>query len=168
VGRVDHDQALQATTHVHYQFHKDGPWVALTWRYDSGIVSGGVPDLTSALSLTPDQQAAIGFYCGGKVASLGNPITSCDSANWGTKQIRIPAPQTENDDTNPARVIPRHVLSLSTGVDNLFHTDRYRWTLRISVQNLTNTDRLYNFLSTCAGTHWVAPRSLRAEVAVAF
>jgi hypothetical protein len=168
VGRIDHDQALQTTTHIQYQPPKNWPWVAFTWRYDSGIVSGGVPDLETALTLTANQQAAIGFYCGGNIASLTNRITSCDSPNWGAKQINIPPEGTQNDDTNPARVAGRHVLSLSMGIDNLFHTDRYRWGLRFTGQNLTNTKRMYNFLSTCSGTHWVSPRSLRAQLTFSF
>jgi hypothetical protein len=168
VGRVDHDQALQATTHAQYQFSKNAPWVAFTWRYDSGIVSGGAADLPSVLSLTADQQTSIGFYCGNNTATLTNPITECNSPNWGTKQIRIPPEGMQNDDANPARVIGRNVFSLSTGIDNLFHTDRYRWNLRFEAQNLTNTHRMYNFLSTCSGTHWLAPRSLRAQLAFAF
>jgi hypothetical protein len=168
VGRVDHDQALQATTHIQYQFRNKGPWMAFTWRYDSGIVSGGASDLGSILSLTADQQASIGFYCGNNIATLTNAITECASPNWGTKQIRIPPEGTQNDDTNPARVIGRNVFSLSTGIDNLFHGDRYRWNLRFEAQNLTNTDRMYNFLSTCSGTHWVAPRSLRTQLAFVF
>ncbi len=168
VGRIDHDQALQATTHVQYQIHKEGPWVALTWRYDSGIVAGAVSDLASALSLTADQQAAIGFYCGNKVATLTNPISSCNSSTYGAKLIRIPAEGTANDDTNPARIRPRHVLGLSAGIDNLFHADRYRWNLRLTMQNLTNSVSMYNFLSTCSGTHFVAPRSLRAELSFVF
>ena len=51
VVRIDHDQAFQSTTHVQYQLGKNGPWVAFTWRYDSGIVSGAVPDLDSALGI---------------------------------------------------------------------------------------------------------------------
>jgi outer membrane receptor protein involved in Fe transport len=168
VGRIDHDQEFQSTTHVQYQPNNKWPWIAFTWRYDSGIVSGGVPDLDTALSLTADQQAAIGFYCGGNVASLANRITSCDSRNWGANQINIPMPGTQNDDTNPARVIGRHVFGLSAGIDNLFRTDRYRWKLRFTAQNLTNTNRMYNFLSTCSGTHWVAPRSLRAQLTFEF
>ena len=168
VGRIDHDQALQATTHIQYQPRKEWPWVAFTWRYDSGIVSGGVPDLATALTLTADQQAAIGFYCGNNFASLTNRITSCDSPIWGAKQINIPPTGTQNDDTNPAHVVGRHVLSLSIGIDNVFHTDRYRWALRFTAQNLGNTERAYNFLSTCAGTHWISPRSLRAQLAFVF
>ena len=45
VVRIDHDQAIQSTTHTQYQVGKNGLWVGLTWRYDSGIVSGAVPDL---------------------------------------------------------------------------------------------------------------------------
>jgi hypothetical protein len=41
--RIDHDQALQSTTHLQYQLPKRLPWFTLTWRYDSGIVSGAVP-----------------------------------------------------------------------------------------------------------------------------
>ena len=61
VVRIDHDQALQSTTHVQYELKKNGPWVGFTWRYDSGIVSGAVPDLASVLGLTAGQQAQIGF-----------------------------------------------------------------------------------------------------------
>ena len=168
VGRIDHDQALQTTTYVQYQFRNNGPWAAFTWRYDSGIVSGGVPDLATALSLTADQQSAIGLYCGSDLASLTRRITSCDSPNWGARQLNIPPAGAQNDDTNPAHIVGRHVLGLSMGTDNLFHTDRYRWALRFTVMNLINTDRMYNFLSTCAGTHWAAPRSLRAELSFLF
>jgi hypothetical protein len=34
---------------IRYQPAKNDPWSAFTWRYDSGIVSGAVPDLESAL-----------------------------------------------------------------------------------------------------------------------
>jgi hypothetical protein len=78
VVRIDHDQALQSNTHVQYQPYGKSPWIGFTWRYDSGIVSGAVPDLASVLGLTEDQQGQIGFYCGGLVASAGNPIASCD------------------------------------------------------------------------------------------
>jgi hypothetical protein len=168
VVRIDHDQALQSTTHVQYQLAKNGPWVAFTWRYDSGIVSGAVPDLASVLGLTADQQAQIEFYCGNQVATPWSPITTCNSSAWGTKLVKIPAPGTENDDTNPARVRPRHLFSIGVGTDNLFHTDRVRWTLRLEALNITSKVALFNFLSTCAGTHFVAPRSYRAELCIAF
>jgi hypothetical protein len=168
VVRIDHDQAFQSTTHAQYQIAKNGPWVALTWRYDSGIVSGAVPDLASALSLTADQQAQIGFYCGSQVATPWSGITTCDSPNWGAKLVKIPAAGTANDDTNPARVRPRHVFDVGVGSDNLFRTERVRWTLRLTALNIANKVAMYNFLSTCSGTHFVTPRAFRAEVGIAF
>ena len=170
VVRIDHDQAFQSTTQAQYQIGKHGPWVAFTWRYDSGIVSGAVPDLASALSLTADQQAQIGFYCGSQVATPWSPITTCDVPwpNWGAKLVKIPAPGTENDDTNPARVRPRNLFDTSIGTDNLFRTERVRWTLRLTALNITNKVAMYNFLSTCSGTHFVAPRAYRAELGIAF
>jgi outer membrane receptor protein involved in Fe transport len=167
VQRVDHDQALQSTTHFQYQLPKRLPWVALTWRFDSGIVSNAVPDLASLLTLTADQQQMIGFYCGSQVATISNPITACNS-NYGAKLVNIPAAGTENDDKNPARVKPRNLFDLGVGSDDLFHTERVKWTGRFTVLNLTNKVALYNFLSTCAGTHFVEPRSLRAEFGVTF
>jgi hypothetical protein len=169
VLRIDHDQALQSTTYVQYQLKRNGPWVAFTWRYDSGIVSGAVPDLASVLGLTADQQAQIGFYCGNQVATPFVPITACNPpSNWGTKLVRIPAAGTENDDTNPPRVRGRNLFNIGTGTDNLFHTDRVRWTLRFEALNVTNKLALFNFLSTCSGTHFVAPRTYRAELGISF
>lgn len=168
VVRIDHDQALQSTTYVQYQLPKYWPWVALTWRYDSGIVSGAVPDLASVLGLTADQQAQIGFYCGNQVATPWIPITTCTSSDWGTKLVSIPAPGTENDDKNPARVRSRNLFNIGVGTDNLFHTDRVRWTLRFEVLNITNKLALFNFLSTCSGTHFVAPRTYRAQLGISF
>ena len=82
--------------------------------------------------------------------------------------VSIPAPGTENDDTNPARVRPRNLFNIGVGSDNLFHTERVRWTLRLEAVNVGNKVALFNFLSTCAGTHFVAPRSYRVELGIAF
>jgi hypothetical protein len=170
VFRIDHDQVFQQSTHVQYQFPKHGPWVAWTWRYDSGLVAGSVPDLASALALDADQQAAIGFFCGSNVATLTNPITSCNLPypQYGATRLRIPAPGTENDDTNPPRIAPRHLFDLGVGFDNLLHTDRARLTLKLTAINLTNQHALYNFLSTFSGTHFVTPRTWQAELGVVF
>lgn len=169
VLRIDHDQNFQSTSYVQYQLKKNGPWVAFTWRYDSGIVAGAVPDLASVLGLTADQQAQIQFYCGNQVATPWSGITTCNpSSNWGTKLVHIPAPGTENDDTNPPRIRGRNLFNAGVGTDNLFHTDRVRWTLRFDALNITNTYALFNFLSTCSGTHFVPPRTFRAHLGIAF
>jgi len=167
--RIDHDQAFQQTTNLRYQYKK-GPYAILTWRYDSGLVNGSVPDLASALALSADEQAVIGLHCGSTFATLANPITACSMPypQFSATRVRIPAPGTENDDTNPPRVAPRHLFDASVGTDNVFHTDRYRMTLRLSVLNLTNQQALYNFLSTFSGTHVVAPRTWQAELGLAF
>jgi hypothetical protein len=57
---------------------------------------------------------------------------------------------------------------MAVGSDNLFHTERVRWKLRLEAFNLTNKLAVYNFLSTCSGTHFVSPRSFRAEFGIAF
>jgi outer membrane receptor protein involved in Fe transport len=54
------------------------------------------------------------------------------------------------------------------GQDDLFHGDRYKWSVRFSVINLTNKYALYNFLSTFSGTHYVTPRTLTAEIGFHF
>src|SRR6266550_2973250 len=107
VFRIDHDQKLEQTTQVQYQFEhwkKLAPYVNMTWRYDSGLVAGSVPDFATALDFTPDQQAQIGLFCGSTFATLAQPIRSCASANRGALRVRIPADGTENDDTNPPRI----------------------------------------------------------------
>jgi len=169
VFRIDHDQAFQQTTNVRYQRPDNGPWFSFTWRYDSGEVAGAITGLEDALSLTAAQQAAIGFFCGNRKASIGNPITSCGAANFGAERLAIPAPGTHNPDTNPARVAPRHLLDLAVGTDNLLrHADKPHLALTFSIVNLTNKVALYNFLSTFSGTHFVAPRTVQAEIRLAF
>src|SRR6266849_1499610 len=101
VFRIDHDQNLEQTTQVQYQFQqwkRLAPYLAFTWRYDSGVVAGSVPDFASALCLTPDQQAQIGLFCDGVFATPTQPITSCASSNRGALRVRIPADGTDNDD----------------------------------------------------------------------
>ncbi len=141
----------------------------MTWRYDSGVVAGAVPDLASLVALTPNQQQTVGFFCGNQVATIGSPITSCASSSYGTRFVNVPAAGTENDITNPPRIKPHAVLDLGVGTDDLFRTGkRTRVTARLTVLNVTNTLAMYNFLSTCAGTHFVATRSVRAEVGISF
>jgi hypothetical protein len=173
VFRIDHDQKFQQTTHLQYQPKKAWPWIAFNWRYDNGLVAGAVPvaeagvpvDLTG---LTADQQIQAGLVCGTQVPTLTSPLTSCDPSLFRSTRISLPAPGTENDDHNPPRIAPRHLFDVSAGQDNLFHGDRYKWSLRFTVINLTNEVALYNFLSTFSGTHFVTPRTYTAELGFHF
>jgi hypothetical protein len=171
VFRIDHDEKFNQTTHLQYQPWSNGPWIGFNWRYDSGLVAGAVPDFATALTLDGDQQAAIGLFCGNLQATLLNPLTPAACAgqtNFGATRLSIPAPGTENADKNPPRIAPRHLFDLAVGDDNLFHGDRYKWSLRFTVVNLTNQDVLYNFLSTFSGTHFVSPRSESVELGFHF
>ena len=82
--------------------------------------------------------------------------------------MKIPAPGTEDDDHNPPRVAARHLFDIALGQDNLFHGDKYKWSARIAVVNLTNKYALYNFLSTFSGTHYVTPRTVTGTLAFHF
>ncbi|HEY6804324.1 MAG TPA: TonB-dependent receptor [Pyrinomonadaceae bacterium] len=171
VFRIDHDQAFQQTTQAQYQFEhwkKLSPYLAFTWRYDSGLVSGAVPDFDTALTFSADQQAQIGLFCGDVFATPTSPITSCSNANRGALRIRIPADGTENDDTNPPRIAPRHLFDFSVGTDNLFSSEGTKVTLRFTVMNLTNKQALYNFQSTFSGTHVVTPRVFQGQIGITF
>ena len=176
VFRIDHDEKFNQTTHLQYQPWKRGPWVGFNWRYDSGLVAGAVPfgdgvNPVDVSGLTPDQQFQAGLFCGNVHATPTTPISPtgfCDASLFGSTLIRIPRAGTENDDKNPPRISPRHLFDLAVGHDNLFHGDRYRWSLRLTAINITDERALYNFLSTFSGTHYVTPRSYTAEVGFHF
>jgi hypothetical protein len=173
VFRIDHDQAFNQTTHVQYQPWKTWPWIAMNWRYDSGLVASNpnLRDFPTALGfLDADQQAAIGLFCGPNVATVNQPLTAAicaGQANVGAKLVRL-AGAAFDVDHNPTRVAPRNLFDLSVGHDNLLHGDRYKWSLRLTAINLTNKTALYNFLSTFSGTHFVTPRAYTAELGFHF
>lgn len=174
VFRIDHDQAFQQTTHIQYQPWKNLPWIALNWRYDSGLTAGAVPfavDNTTPVDLTgltADQQMQAGLFCGATFPTLASPLTTCAPSLYGSTRIKIPAPGTEDDDKDPRRIAPRNLFDASIGDDNLFHGHHYKWSLRLTAINLTNKVALYNFLSTFSGTHFVTPRSYTAELGFHF
>ena len=135
--------------------------------------------------LSPDQEFQAGFECNGAHATppsaanpTGTPISYngmvgiCPASMFGSSFITVPAPGTENDDHNPQRIAPRSLFDLAIGDDDLFHaalkSDRYKWSAKFEVINLTNTVALYNFLSTFSGTHYVTPRTLTAELGFHF
>jgi hypothetical protein len=185
VFRIDHDENFNETTHFQYQPKKDGPWIGFNWRYDSGMVAGPVPcaggdcangpngtgSVIDVSSLTPDQQFEAGLYCGSVHATPTMPISPtgfCAASQYGSNLVKIPAPGTENDDHNPPRISPRNVFDVALGDDNLFHNERYKWSGRLEVVNLTNEYALYNFLSTFSGTHYLSPRTFTGTLGFHF
>ena len=174
VFRIDHDQVFQQTSQVQYgfdqfkSFHKFEPFVAFTYRYDSGVVSGAVTDYATTLGFSADEQQQIGLFCGSKFATLTSPITSCTSANRGALRIKIPADGKENDDTNPPRIVSRNLFDLSFGSDNVLRSDKVKMSARLTFTNLTNKVALYNFNSTFSGTHFLAPRTISGQVGITF
>ena len=82
--------------------------------------------------------------------------------------MKIPAAGTENDDHNPPRIAYRNLFDIALGDDNLFNADKYKWSARLEVINLTNQYSLYNFLSTFSGTHYVTPRTITATIGFHF
>jgi len=202
VFRIDHDEVFNQTTHVQYQPRTDWPWIAFSWRYDSGFVSGAVPCLADTVTcaaatsiadggsnstiasgqvalvnnvtgapLTADQEFQAGLTCNGRPAApspTGPALAVCDAAGLGSTLLKIPAPGTESDDHNPQRIAPRSLFDASLGEDNLFHGDHYKWSLRLTVINLTDKVALYNFLSTFSGTHYLTPRTETVELGFHF
>jgi hypothetical protein len=186
VFRIDHDEHFNQTTHLQYQFpNKKAPWIGFNWRYDSGLVAGPVPcaggscfngpngtaSVVDVSGLTPDQQFEAGLYCGTVFATPTTPISPtglCPASEYGSNLVKIPAAGAENDDHNPPRIQPRSLFDVALGHDNLFHGDRYKWSARLAVVNVTNKPELYNFLSTFSGTHYVTPRAVTATIGFHF
>jgi Carboxypeptidase regulatory-like domain/TonB-dependent Receptor Plug Domain len=194
--RIDHDERFNQTTHAQYQLGKRGPYVGFNWRFDSGGVAGSAPCYGALSSnncvqsttingqpavnmqdafgnnLTADQEAQAGFACNGVHASVGHPLPSaCLVSQFTSSLISLVAPNTQNDDRDPARIAPRNLFDLSFGEDNLLHrkeADKRTLSASVTIVNLSNKEALYNFLSTFSGTHFVTPRSITGELAYHF
>jgi hypothetical protein len=188
--RIDHDEKFNQATHVQYQPWKNGPWVGFNWRYDNGMVAGQTPcyggncaqtttepsgapavAMTDSFGvpLTADQEFQSGLFCGSQRATPFAPLPNpCPLSQYGSTLLQVPAPSTENDDKNPARIAPRSLFDLAIGHDNINHGDRYKIGVQLTAINITNKYALYNFLSTFSGTHYVTPRALTAEVTLRF
>jgi hypothetical protein len=167
--RIDHDQKFNSTTNVQYALAREiGAWAALSWRYDSGLVSSAIGDVLDLLTLTPAQQAAAGVSCNGVAATPGAGFTTCAPGSISASRLVVPAAGTGDPLSNPSRVAPRHLFDLGIGTDNLLRGDKAKLRLRFSVINLTNKEALYNFLSTFSGTHFVTPRAFHVQAGVTF
>jgi hypothetical protein len=171
VARPDHDQGFQQTTNLQYQFPQSklrGLWLGLTWRFDSGLVVVSVPDYATALTLTGDEQHAMGLYCGNVLATVAQPLQTCNSAPRGATLIHIVPDGTYNPDTNPSRIRPRNLFDLAVGSDNVWKKDRYTLGAKVTVVNLADKVALYNFLSSFSGTHFVTPRTIQTQLSLGF
>ena len=142
---------------------------------------GGLPAVNlintiSGAPLTADQEFQAGFFCGSQHATPTQALPTltntaygqCLASQFGSTFISVPAPNTENDDHNPQRIQARSLFDLSLGDDNLFHGEKYKWSVQLTAINLTNKTALYNFLSTFSGTHYVTPRTLTAQIGFHF
>jgi hypothetical protein len=192
--RIDHDERFNMTTHLQYQPWKRGPWVGFNWRYDSGLVAGNTPCYgtnpyyndcpqsttlngqpailmqdVSGNPLSADLEFEAGFACNGVRATPTQPLPSvCPASQFTSNLVKIPAPGTQNNDHNPARIAQRSLFDLAIGHDNIFHGDRYKWSAQLTMINLANNYALYNFLSTFSGTHYVTPRAITGQIAFHF
>ena len=148
-------------------------WGGLNWRYDSGLVRG--PLLRTRL-LGPqhslrgdfhdaewptgnqdgqrirgaahgDQEFQAGLACNGVRATPFAPLPSiCPATQLTSSLVKIPPPNTGDNDKNPQRIAPRSLFDASIGDDNLFGGDKHTWSLRLTAVNFTNKYALYNFL----------------------
>lgn len=176
--RIDHDEKFNQTTHLQYQHRSNGLFASFNWRYDSGLVAGAVPFAADTITpvdltgLTADQQRQAGLMCGSDRATLNHALTTCSPALFRSDLVTIPAPGTQDDDHNPARIAPRNLFDLSLGDDNLLawfrRNDAHTVSARLTVINLANKYALYSFLSTFSGTHYVTPRAITAEIGYHF
>ncbi|HEV2681619.1 MAG TPA: hypothetical protein VGV14_14025 [Rhodanobacter sp.] len=197
--RIDHDERFNQTTHAQYQLGRRGPYVGFNWRFDSGQVAGAAPcygtlpsndcvnqTVPSSVSPTPavylvdpngvpltaDQEAQAGFACAGVRATPTHALpATCLVSQFTSSLLKLPAPNAQNDDRNPARIASRNLFDLSIGEDNLLHRnsdDKRTLSASLTIVNLSNKYALYNFLSTFSGTHYVSPRSITGEMAFHF
>jgi hypothetical protein len=151
----------------------DGGGAAFIPGTNTPLPSGQVALVNAILGLplTADQEFQAGLTCNGKLAApnpLGPALATCSAAGLSSIFVQVPAPGKENDDHNPQRIQPRSLFDASVGQDDLFHGDRFKWSLRFTAINLANKTTLYNFLSTFSGTHYVTPRTFTAELGFHF
>ncbi|HLI76145.1 MAG TPA: TonB-dependent receptor plug domain-containing protein, partial [Acidobacteriaceae bacterium] len=190
--RIDHDERFNQTTHLEYKLpFRKSMYYAWNWRFDSGQVAGAVPcynttdpnsicgpsSLTingqpglNLSTLTPDEEFQAGLVCNGVKATPTTGFTQCLASQLTSALVKIPAPNTEDDDRNPQRIAPRNLFDMALGDDDVVHwrADRFKIGARVTAINVTDKYALYNFLSTFSGTHYVSPRTVTAEVAFHF
>lgn len=189
--RIDHDEKFNESTHFQYKMpFKKSLYYSFNWHYDSGMVAGSVPCYGTAdpntncgqysmtvggqpainlSSLTADEQFQSGLTCNGVKATQTAAIPGgyCLASQLTSNLVKIPAPNTENNDHNPQRLQPRNLFDMEMGDDNIVHfgpNERYKFGAKLTAVNITNKYSLYNFLSTFSGTHYVTPRDVTGEL----
>ncbi|MGC2733205.1 MAG: TonB-dependent receptor [Candidatus Acidiferrales bacterium] len=144
--------------------------------------TGSIPLIAAnvgSVPLSADQEFEAGFTCNGLHATpssatnpAGIPIPGgvCPATQFSSTLIKVPAPNKEDDDLNPPRIRARNLFDLAVGDDDIyhFHADRFKFSARVEVINLSNNYVLYNFLSTFSGTHYVTPRTVTGEIGFHF
>jgi Carboxypeptidase regulatory-like domain/TonB-dependent Receptor Plug Domain len=138
---------------------------------DNTIPAGTNPvtGAPTTIPLTADQEFQAGLECNGQKATpfLSQPAV-CPANQLTSSLLRIPAPDTGDNDHNPPRIAPRNLFDVDLGKNNVFHADKYKLDLDLTAVNVTNKYALYNFLSTFSGTHYVTPRALTAKATLNF
>jgi hypothetical protein len=140
VARPDHDEGLAMNLNFRYQLGRRGPWINTSYRYDGGLVAVAVPNISTALRLTGDEQQQMGLHCGADFATIATPLRSCAGSISATR-IRIPPPGTENDDLNPPPIAVRNTVDVSVGEDNLMQHENQALGAKVEVVNLNNGER---------------------------
>ena len=139
------------------------PWIGFNWRYDSGLVAGAVPcygvcrqnncpDSTTLPNgqpavnlsgLSADQQFQAGLFCGRRevqsVRAAAVPVPG--NAVWLQLCFRSRRRTRRTTTTTRPRMRPRNLFDMALGDDNLFSGDKYKWSLQVTLINLTNKVR---------------------------
>ena len=173
------------TTHLQYQPSKKGPWFSFNWRYDSGLVAGPVPCAGGNCANGPNGTDSIVDVSGLTPGSTVRRRTllrerSCHSHHADQSERPLPGvactarrsfdSRSWHGKRRPQPAAHRIAQSVRcrVGDDNIFQGDKYKWSARLTVVNLTNKEALYNFLSTFSGTHYVSPRAITATIGFHF
>ena len=161
VFRIDHDEMFNQTTHLQYQPWKRGPWFGFNWRYDSGLVAGPVPCAGGNCDSGPNDyrcdRGCIRTDAGSAIPSgtvLRRRVCHADDVRSAADQSpcarhlstdpsssRFPRRAPKTTTTIRRALHPRNLFDIAVGDDNLFNGDRYKWSARFTVINLTNKTR---------------------------
>lgn len=140
------------------------------------MVDNNIPATTNpvtgapvALPFTADEEFEAGLECNGQKATPTQALPAvCPANQFNSSLLKVPAPNTGNNDRNPPRMLPRSLFDVDLGKDNLFNAKHYKIDLDVTAINLANKYALFNFLSTFSGTHYVTPRTLAAKLTLNF